>query len=175
MRRGELLALRWSDVDLGAGYRTVRCTEALITKSGAERRIPLGPRAVAVLSALSQRPSKSGYVFESGGRLVDGHTCSDIVRRFADRAGVPALTPHVLRHSCITWLIERGGFRCPSCSGSLGTPTSRRRCDTAPSPATCTPSRFARPWGDVGVELGPVTEAELWLEEVLWRIFDATG
>lgn len=108
MRRGELLALRWSDVDLSAVHITVRCTDAFTTKSGAERRIPLSARACAVLSELRNRPSATGYVFESGGRPIDGHTCSDIVVRFARKAGVPALTPHVLRHSCITWLIERG-------------------------------------------------------------------
>lgn len=28
--------------------------------------------------------------------------------RFPRKAGVPALTPHVLRHSCIPWLVEPG-------------------------------------------------------------------
>lgn len=50
----------------------------------------------------------TGHVVEAAGRVVAPHTCSDTVAKFAERAGVPALTPHVLRHSCITWLIERG-------------------------------------------------------------------
>ena len=108
MRRGELLALRWDHVDLAHGHLTVVCTEAFTTKSGAERRIPLSARAVAVLTRLRERPSMTGHVVEAAGRVVAPHTCSDTVAKFAERAGVPALTPHVLRHSCITWLIERG-------------------------------------------------------------------
>ncbi len=108
MRRGELLALRWDHVDLIAGYLTVTCTEAFTTKSGAERRIPLSPRALAVLATLRGRDAITDFVFTSGGKPIDGHTCSDVVVRFARKAGVPSLTPHVLRHSCITWLIERG-------------------------------------------------------------------
>ena len=42
------------------------------------------------------------------GKAVHPGTCSKTVKRFAVAAGVPALTPHVLRHSCITWLLERG-------------------------------------------------------------------
>jgi integrase len=109
MRRNELLSLRWEHIDLDAGHVTAACTEAFMTKSGSERRIPLSGRARDLLSRLRrERPSVTGYVFESGGRPIDPHNCSDIVKRFAVRAGVPALTPHALRHSCITWLIERG-------------------------------------------------------------------
>ncbi len=108
MRRNELLALRWSDVNVEAGYLTVACSDAFTTKSGAERRVPLSSRASAVLSRLRCRPSHTGLVFESGGKPIAPHTCSDTVVRFAKKAGVPSLTPHVLRHSCITRLIEQG-------------------------------------------------------------------
>ena len=108
MRRNELLYLRWEHVDLDAGQLTVACTEAFTTKSGRERRIPLSGRARAVLQDLQRRPCTTGLVIEAASQPVAPHTCSDVVARFARRAGVPALMPHVLRHSCITRLIEQG-------------------------------------------------------------------
>ncbi|HLT47609.1 MAG TPA: site-specific integrase [Rubricoccaceae bacterium] len=90
-------------------FLTVACTDSLTTKSGAERRIPLSQRAREVLCRLQrERESVTGRVFESGGRGIDPHTCSDTVKRYAVKAGVPRLTPHVLRHTAITRLIERG-------------------------------------------------------------------
>lgn len=108
MRRNELLNLRWEHVDMDSGQLTVACTEAFTTKSGRERRIPLSGRALAVLHHLQNRPCATNLVIEAARQPVKPHTCSDVVARFARRAGVPALTPHVLRHSCITRLIEQG-------------------------------------------------------------------
>jgi integrase len=109
MRRNELLHLTWDRIDLEAGHLVVACTDAFTTKSGAERKIPLSERAKTVLARLqTERPSVTGRVFESGGRPIDPHTCSDTIKRFAVKAGVPRLTPHVLRHTAITRLIERG-------------------------------------------------------------------
>ena len=109
MRRNELLNLRWEYVDLDAGHLTVACTEAFTTKSGRERRIPLSARATDLLVRLHrERQCMTGLVIEAAGQPVAPHTCSDVVARFARRAGVAALTPHVLRHSCITRLIEQG-------------------------------------------------------------------
>lgn len=108
MRRNELLNLRWEHVDFDAEHLTVACTEMFTTKSGRERRIPLSGRALAVLRQLQRRPCMTGLVIEAAGHPVAPHTCSDVVARFARRAGVTALTPHVLRHSCITRLIEQG-------------------------------------------------------------------
>lgn len=109
MRRNELLHLRWEHVDLESGHLTVACTDAFTSKSGAERRIPLSDRAAAVLTRLREkRPSATGYVLEAGAGPVLPDTCTQTVRRFADKAGVPGLTPHVLRHSCLTWLAQKG-------------------------------------------------------------------
>ncbi|MEI2622143.1 MAG: hypothetical protein V9G09_15585, partial [Candidatus Nanopelagicales bacterium] len=58
MRRGELLGLRWRDIDLDAGTLTVRTTRTLVgdqvvegpPKSARSRRVlPLDPRTIEVL------------------------------------------------------------------------------------------------------------------------------
>ena len=51
MRRGELLNVRWSDVDLRAGLLTIPRT-----KTGISRRIPLTSKAVSILVELRDAP-----------------------------------------------------------------------------------------------------------------------
>jgi integrase len=53
MRRGELLSIRWKDVDLTAP--TIRI---LKTKNGHPRTIPLTPKAVEVLASLDRKDER---------------------------------------------------------------------------------------------------------------------
>lgn len=61
LRRGELLALRWSDLDMDAGTLTVRATFSGVGGDGApksassRRTIPLDPETVSILGALRER------------------------------------------------------------------------------------------------------------------------
>ncbi len=57
MRRGELLALRWEDVDLEAGTVWVRNTESHLTKSRKNRVLGLLPEAAALLGQLRRKGS----------------------------------------------------------------------------------------------------------------------
>jgi integrase len=65
MRRGELLSLRWSDVDLRR-----RTAYLPSTKNGEARTVPLSTRAVAVLEALPE--SLDGRVFPTRRRYQKG-------------------------------------------------------------------------------------------------------
>ena len=113
MRRGELLGLRWRDVD--AGTVTVRTTRTLVgdqmvegpPKSARSRRVlPLDPRTVALLArrgrqhALSGASGREGHVFTD----PDGQPLHPawVSRRFAEivhRLGLPAIRFHDLRHT----------------------------------------------------------------------------
>lgn len=58
MRQGELLALRWSDVDLEE-----RTASLHTTKNGDARTVPLSSKAVAILQSLPRDPDCSTQVF----------------------------------------------------------------------------------------------------------------
>jgi integrase len=91
-RRGEMLMLRWTEVDLAA--RTARLGD---TKTGASTR-PLSHAACDVLRSL---PRLGDLVFPAGRRADQTMTgFHKIWLRVAKQAKCPAdVTPHVLRHS----------------------------------------------------------------------------
>ena len=111
MRVSELTGMSVADVDLTDGSCLV------LGKGGKERLAPLGSAAVNAvrryLSALRpklDRGSSEGALFlnHRGGRLTR-MTVWTIVSRSAKRAGVERkITPHTLRHSCATHLLEGG-------------------------------------------------------------------
>lgn len=60
LRRGELLALDWSDINLDARMLTVRRENA---KSGKQRHLPLNAEALAVLTQWASQAADAGSVF----------------------------------------------------------------------------------------------------------------
>ena len=130
MRRGELLGLRWSDIDYNTSTLTIRRTiqrivgEGLVetptkTKSS-DRRIPLSPPCIKVLKeherfqqAQRDRAGKAwvetGHVFTSSiGTPLDPQHVSMNIGRLCAQAGIRRIRFHDLRHSCATLLIESG-------------------------------------------------------------------
>jgi integrase/recombinase XerD len=112
LRVSELLSLKPGDVNLDAGYLTC------IGKGDKERLVPLGHEAGEwVRRYLSQgrpgllRGRKSPWLFvnaKGGGRLSRVGFWK-ILKEYGVKAGVPrGLSPHVLRHSFATHLLERG-------------------------------------------------------------------
>jgi integrase/recombinase XerD len=111
LRVSELIALSASDVDLAVGL--LRC----IGKGRKERLVPVGRLAREWIEryvrdgrpALAQDPSVGVlFVNHRGGRLSRMGLWG-IVRKHAMVAGVArTLTPHVLRHSFATHLLEHG-------------------------------------------------------------------
>jgi integrase len=95
MRRGELLALRWKDVDLHA-----RAAFLPDTKNGESRTVPLSSAAVEVLAALPRHIS--GVVFP-----VTAYTLDAAFKRGLRRAGLEDARFHDLRRTAITRMAER--------------------------------------------------------------------
>lgn len=96
MRRGELLAMRWADID-----RQARYVNLPQTKNGHPRDVPLSPRALGTLDALPR--SLDGRVFPL---TLNAWRCA--WRRTRDRSGLPDFRYHDLRHEATSRFFERG-------------------------------------------------------------------
>lgn len=105
LRVSELAGLDLDDVDLG--QRTVR----VLGKGTKERVVPFGARAAAALDTyLGQRGHGAGPLFVGRrGRRLGVRSIFDVVRRQARATGITRrVTPHTLRHSFATHLLDRG-------------------------------------------------------------------
>jgi len=96
MRRGELLSMRWADIDWSGRYVRLRDT-----KNGTRRDVPLSPRALDVLRTLPR---------SVGGRVIplslNAWRCT--WRRTRKRAGLPDFRFHDLRHEATSRFFEGG-------------------------------------------------------------------
>jgi len=110
-RVSEMLGLRLADLHLDAGY--VRCTG----KGGKERVVPLGGEADAAVqkylatgrpALLGERRSNLLFVNRRGLELTR-QSAWKMIRAYGRKARVKApLSPHVVRHSFATHLLEHG-------------------------------------------------------------------
>jgi integrase len=131
MRRGELLGLKWGDVD--PDLATVRVRRTLTrgedgrgyvvgaaTKSGKGRHIRLTPRAVEALKRHRARQAKEKlkvgglyrdqdlvFAGEGGNPINPSNLRNRSFKPLLERAGLPRITFHDLRHTCASLLFQR--------------------------------------------------------------------
>jgi len=119
LRRGELLALRWRDVDFANATVHVRrnLTSAGLTspKAGKERAVPLAGEVATALASLSQRDrftAEDDLVFvNTRGDHQVGRVVSRRFREATSRAGLRQLRFHDLRHTFGTHAIRTADSR----------------------------------------------------------------
>lgn len=97
MRRGEIVAMRWEQVNIKA--RVLHIPE---TKTGEARRIPLSSVAVTILDALPRR--LDGKVWDS----IHEASLSRAFARACKRASIEGLRFHDLRHEATSRFFEKG-------------------------------------------------------------------
>lgn len=118
-RQGELLALRWRDVDLEA--RTMTISRSLQRVDGqylikdtktrkGRRSIPLPAQVVEMLRALktTQAGDQDGLIFNNNGRPVNAGNLSHRFGNLARRTGLMGLRFHDLRHTHASLLLQAG-------------------------------------------------------------------
>ena len=117
LRRGELVALRWGDVDLRRRTITVRralsgSEEASSTKSRRARQVPIPDQAEAALKRLLVRrdfTSAEDYVLANRlGRRLDPSALRRRFERARDAARLEKLRFHDLRHTYGSLLVAAG-------------------------------------------------------------------
>jgi integrase len=127
LRRGEVLALRVGDVDLGAEpviviRQAVSAGETSTTKSKRSRRIPITAEAFEILERRCAGRKAGELVFPGrGGEPMDADALSRRFLRARDAAGLKGtgLTLHDVRHTFGS-LLARAGYSAPEIKALLG-------------------------------------------------------
>ena len=128
MRRGEILGLRWGDVDLEAGRLSV--SRSLVSVGyevhetrgktrTARRTIDVDPSTVEVLRTWRSRRILESSSFDPGdaesyvfarpdGTPIHPHLLSDAFKKLVKRSELPRIRLHDLRHTHATLLLKSG-------------------------------------------------------------------
>lgn len=129
LRRSEILALRWEDIDLENGYLTVNRVMHYINgkflfrepkTEKSKATISLTPSTIALLENYKQRRAGEclllGIEFKASelafchadGSPILPNTITRYWQRFSRRIGIPGLRLHDARHTHATLMIKRG-------------------------------------------------------------------
>ena len=129
LRRGELLGLKWEDIDLERGDLRVRrqvsringeVVEAPLKTKNAYRTLPLAEDTVGVLKEQRKKVGNSPWVFPSpNGGQISPDSVLHMLHRVLKRAGLPKVRFHDLRHTFATLALQNG-VDVKTVSGMLG-------------------------------------------------------
>ena len=128
LRRGELLGLKWEDIDLEQGIIHVRrqvaridgeIVEAPLKTKNSYRALSIGADAVEILKE-QQSKTNSEYVFPSPtGGPMSPDSVLHMLHRILKRAGLPEIRFHDMRHTFATVALQNG-VDIKTVSGMLG-------------------------------------------------------
>lgn len=113
LRRGEIIALKWTDLDMGRGV--IRVQRAFwrsfedVPKGGRGRQVPMTPELLSALKAQRLSTGLGERVFAPAGRLLSKQTAQLWIRRAQRQAGLDQTGAiHMLRHTFCSHLAIAG-------------------------------------------------------------------
>jgi integrase len=104
-RKEAILSLRWPQVDLEAGLIDFEIPGRERTKKR-RGKVPITAKLLPHLKRARKRGGDLGYVLHINGKRI-----GNIKKGFAaacGRAGIEGVSPHTLRHTAATWLMQGG-------------------------------------------------------------------
>ena len=158
LRRGELLGLKWEDIDLERGDLRVRrqiaringeVVEAPLKTKNAYRTLPLAEDTIDVLEAQRKKTGDSPWVFPSPtGGPISPDSVLHMLHRVLKRAGLPRVRFHDLRHTFATLALQNG-VDVKTVSGMLGHFSAGFTLDTYAHVTTASQRQAAKTMGSV--------------------------
>lgn len=105
LRTAELVALKWTQIDLAGGY-----IEVHRVKHGRDSIHPLRSPEIRALRALQRDYTDTSYVFVSERKApLSTRSIRHIIAKAGELAGLPfQVHPHQLRHACGYYLAAQG-------------------------------------------------------------------
>lgn len=157
LRRGELLGLKWTDIDWKNGIIKVRrqvaridgkIVEAPLKTKNSYRAVSISPQAVEVLKTQKAKINDE-YVFPSpNGGPISPDSVNNMLKRVLERAGIPKVRFHDLRHTFATIALQNG-VDIKTVSGMLGHFSAGFTLDTYAHVTTAAQKEAAQTMGDV--------------------------
>lgn len=100
MRQGEILSIRWEDLDAAAGIIVIRDRKHPTMKSGNHQRVPLMGKSLEIIQ---RQPREDARIFPYTKTQIGGG-----FTRICERLKIKDLRFHDLRHEGISRLFEQG-------------------------------------------------------------------
>ena len=158
LRRGELLGLKWSDIDLEKGDLRVqrqigridgKIIEMPLKTKNAYRTLPLSADAISVLMQQRRKTGNSEWVFPSPtGGPMSPDSVLHMLHRVLKRAGLPKVRFHDLRHTFATLALQNG-VDIKTVSGMLGHFSAGFTLDTYAHVTTSAKREAAKTMGNI--------------------------
>ena len=157
LRRGELLGLKWSDIDLNTGVIRVKrqiarvdgqIAEAPLKTKNSYRTVAISQQTVEVLKQQKAKINDE-YVFPSpNGGPISPDSVNNMLKRVLARAGIPRVRFHDLRHTFATVALQNG-VDIKTVSGMLGHFSAGFTLDTYAHVTTAAQKEAAQTMGNV--------------------------
>ena len=158
LRRGELLGLKWEDIDFEHGNLRVKrqvaringeVVEAPLKTKNAYRTLPLAEDTIQVLKQQRNKTGSSPWVFPSPtSGPISPDSVLHMLHRVLKRAGLPKVRFHDLRHTFATLALQNG-VDIKTVSGMLGHFSAGFTLDTYAHVTTAAQKEAAKTMGKV--------------------------